>query len=310
MKVEVHNLRRTFGQTVAVDEISFAMDAGHIFGFVGPNGAGKTTTMRILATLDEPSSGNAFVDGHSVVEKPEMARRVIGFMPDALPTHRDITVHDYLDFFARAYGIYHPHRQRVVSEIEEFTRLSNIRDKTLVALSKGMKQRVSLARALIHDPALLLLDEPAAALDPRARIELRDLLKVLVSQGKTILISSHILTELAEICDGAIIIEKGRILRAGTLRQILASKDQTHQTMIIRPTRNPEALLSKLLELPHVESAHLAGTKVEARVEGDEEICCDLLAELLRQGFRIAEFKQREAGLEQVFMDVTKGEVQ
>ncbi len=168
MDVKIVNLRRHFGKTKAVDDVSFEFSGGQIFGFVGPNGAGKTTTMRILATLDEPTAGNAFVNGVSVVDHPERARRHVGYMPDTLPAHRDVTVHEYLDFFARAYGVRGAKRRAVVESIEEFTNLVGIREKLLRALSKGMKQRVSLARAVVHDPPVLVLDEPAAGLDPRA----------------------------------------------------------------------------------------------------------------------------------------------
>jgi len=311
MKVEVINLKRYFGKTRAVDGISFSFGSGQIFGFVGPNGAGKTTTMRILATMDEPTEGDALINGASVVERPEEARRMIGYVPDSLPVHRDMSVHEYIDFFARAYSIRTPHRQRVVQQIEEFTNLIGIREKMLAALSKGMKQRVCLARALVHDPPLLIMDEPAAGLDPRARIELRELLKVLAGQGKAVLISSHILTELAEICDGALIVEKGRVLAAGTMEQIMSEATVAHhRTMIIRPLGGVAELHKTLLQLPSVEAARIAGNCVEADVAGTEEVCSDLLAELLERGHRIAEFRQRRADLEDVFMHITSGEVQ
>ncbi|MEX2673276.1 MAG: ABC transporter ATP-binding protein [Phycisphaeraceae bacterium] len=311
MKVEVNQLVRRFGETTAVDDVSFAFGAGQTFGFVGPNGAGKTTTMRILATLDDPTEGDIQIDGLSIVENPEQARRLIGFMPDALPAHHDISVHEYLDFFARAYGIRMPRRAKVIDAVEEFTNLSGIKQKTLASLSKGMKQRVSLARTLVHDPPLLVLDEPAAGLDPRARIELRELLKNLAGQGKAILISSHILSELGEICDGAVIIERGRILRAGTMEQITTNPEATNlRTMVIRVSGEQAALHKALLEMPHIEQTRMLDTHVEADVSGSEETCCDLLAELLKRDFRIAEFRQRRANLEQVFMDLTTGEVQ
>src|SRR5919197_2542933 len=234
MKIEVANLKKHFGATRAVDDVSFTFHSGQVVGFVGPNGAGKSTTMRILATLDEPTSGDALIDGVSLVEEPEKGHRLVGYVPDSLPEHRDVSVHEYLDFFARAYGIKSPRRQQVVEEIEEFTNLVGIRDKHVNALSKGMKNRVSVARALVHDPPVLIMDEPAAGLDPRARIELRELLKVLAAQGKAILISSHILTELAEICTGAVFIEKGKLLRAGTLEALLR-EDVPHRTVVVRP---------------------------------------------------------------------------
>ncbi len=310
MRIQVDRLKRYYGRTKAVDDISFSLSSGQIYGFVGPNGAGKTTTMRILATLDEPTSGDAYIDGVSVSQYPERARQLVGFVPDSLPTHRDMTVHDYLDFFGRAYGLQGGHRRQVIERIEEFTNLTGIREKALVALSKGMKQRVSVARALLHDPPVLIMDEPASGLDPRARIELRELLKLLSWQGKAILISSHILTELQEICDGVIIVERGRIRRAGKMDQIFAG-DSPKRTVHIRVLERHEDLHKRLLETPNVEKASLlVDNTVEAEVTGAEEACCDLLASLMQQGFRVVEFRQRRADLEEIFMNVTKGEVQ
>lgn len=309
MKVEVSHLKRYFGRTKAVDDISFAFSPKHIYAFVGPNGAGKTTTLRILATLDEPTDGDAFVDGISIVQYPEKARKLIGFVPDTLPTHRDMTVHEYLDFFARAYGIKGKRRTHAVENIEEFTHLAGLREKSLQALSKGMKQRVSLARSLVHDPPVLVMDEPAAGLDPRARVELRELLKLLAEQGKAILISSHILTELAEICDGAIIIERGTILRAGTMEQILA-QDVPRLILVIRPADRLEEVLKSTLEMPHVTTARIVGNELEVEVNGPESLCSDLLTVLIQKGYRISEFRHRRADLEDVFMSVTQGDVQ
>ena len=309
MQINIVNLKKYFGTTRAVDDISFTFSSGQIFGFVGPNGAGKTTTMRILATLDEPTSGDAKIDDVSLVETPEQARRLIGYVPDALPTHRDISVHDYLDFFARAYGMIGAQRRQVVESIEGFTNLTGIREKTLHALSKGMKQRVSLARALLHDPPVLVMDEPAAGLDPRARVELRELLRILSGQGKAILISSHILTELSEICDGAVIIEQGQIVTAGTLKEI-ASPDVEQHTVVIRPLNRQNDLHKAMLLMPNVAAVNQLGNEIEAQITGSEETCSQLLANLIQDGYRIVEFKQRGGDLESVFMNVTKGEVQ
>jgi ABC-2 type transport system ATP-binding protein len=309
MKVNVTHLKKYFGPTRAVDGISFSFESGQIFGFVGPNGAGKSSTMRILATLDEPTAGEATIDNISVVEEPEKAHRLVGYVPDALPAHRDISVHEYLDFFARSYGIKEPRRSKVIDGIEEFTNLLGIRDKHVNALSKGMKNRVSVARALVHDPPVLIMDEPASGLDPRARIELRELLKVLAGQGKAILISSHILTELAEICDGAVIIERGKILKAGTLEHIIHD-GAAHRTVVLRPIDRIDDLHKQLLLLPNVDAVRRIDDALEADVLGDEEGCCDLLVELVRLGFRLVEFRPRRAGLEEIFMTVTKGEVQ
>ncbi len=311
MQVSVVDLKRHFGETKAVDNVSFRFGEGQVFGFVGPNGAGKTTTMRILATLDEPTAGDAFIDGVSVVEYPERARRLVGYMPDHLPTHRDMSVHDYLDFFARAYGLKSERRRKVIEHIEEFTNLVGIREKMLVRLSKGMKQRVSLARALLHDPPVLIMDEPAAGLDPRARLELRQLLRVLAEQGKAILISSHILTELAELCHGVVIIEHGRLLAAGTIPEIMA-KAAPRLTVHIRVLgKRSDELRMELLQTAKVDKASAIDERViEAEVDGTEEDCCDILASILQKGFRVVEFHQRRVNLEQVFMHVTRGEVQ
>ena len=222
MKTEVRNLTRVFGKTVAVNDISFSFEDGNIFGFIGPNGAGKTTTIRIMATLDLATSGDVFYDGVSATLYPEAVRRVVGYMPDSLPGYKDIQVWEYLDFFARSFGLKGAERTRALNDIIDFTNLGELRNKFLYALSKGMKQRVSLARALIHNPKVLIMDEPAAGLDPRARHELRTLLKILAEQKKAIFLSSHILSELQDICDGAVIIEQGRLLSAGTLNDLLA----------------------------------------------------------------------------------------
>ena len=309
MKVQIVNLKKHFGATRAVDDVSFSFSSGQVVGFVGPNGAGKTTTMRILATLDEPTAGDALIDGVSVVEEPERARHLVGYVPDSLPTHRDMSVHEYLDFFARAYSLKGLHRAKVIESVEEFTGLTGLRDKMLVALSKGMKQRVSLARALLHDPAVLVMDEPAAGLDPRARIELRELLRVLSSQGKAILISSHILTELAEICHAAVIIERGSVLMAGAIGDLLED-GASRRTVLIRVRGGREQLHRELLETPRIEKVNIVGEEIAAEINGDEEDCCDLLTGLVGRGYRVVEFKLQRANLEEIFMNVTKGAVQ
>jgi ABC-2 type transport system ATP-binding protein len=307
MQVKVVNLKKYFGKTKAVDDISFSFSSGQIVGFVGPNGAGKTTTMRVMSTIDDPTEGDVFLKGISVVQDPEKARKMVGFMPDFLPTHRDMTVDDYLDFFARAFEIKHDRRNKVVEGIEEFTNLIGIRDKFLKALSKGMKQRVSLARALIHDPPILVLDEPAAGLDPRARVELRELLKALAEQGKAILVSSHILSELAEICDSAVIIEKGKLLRAGSIKEIKTAK--LYCTVMIRATCESKILYKHLLQMPKVNNARIVGEGVEVDIDGTEKDSSDIATALIKDGYKIIEIKHLRAGLEDIFLDVTKGEL-
>lgn len=304
MKLEARDLKRHFGQVKAVDGLSFVLEPGSIYGFVGPNGAGKTTTLRMLATLDEPTEGDILLDGVSVVDHPEAARRVIGFMPDGLPTHGDVTCHEYLDVFARAYGLRGAARRRLLSEIEEFTGLVRLAERPIAKLSKGQKQRLSLARALVHDPAVLLLDEPAAGLDPRARVELRELLRALAEQGKAILISSHILTELSEICHGALIIDHGRRVRFGSIDQLL---EQTilHRSVRLRTLDDGETLSRRLLATAGVEAVRRVAREIEIDVLGGDAEVADLLARLVGEGLRIVEWRQIRSGLEDVFLSMT-----
>lgn len=313
MKVQVKNLRKEFGRTVAVDNISFAFDSGHIFGFVGPNGAGKTTTMRIISTIEEPTSGDVWLNGISVCEEPELVRRAVGYVPDTLPAHGDITVHEYLDFYARAYGLRGKKRTQAIEAVEEFTNVTGIRDKHLKALSKGMKQRVSLGRVLVYDPDVLVLDEPAAGLDPRARVELRELLMLLAERKKAILISSHILTELTEICNGVVIIERGKILETGTIDEVL-KKSTPRRTVAVRlldiHRHQHPLLLKELLQTPLVENARDVANEIHFELAGDETAAGEVLSGLIAKQFKVVEYRQTKANLEDIFMNVTKGGVQ
>ena len=269
--------------------------------------------MRIISTIEEPTSGDVLLNGISVCEEPELARRAVGYVPDTLPAHADITVHEYLDFFARAYGLRGKKRTQAVEAIEEFTNVIGIRDKHLKALSKGMKQRVSLGRALVYDPDVLVLDEPAAGLDPRARVELRELLMLLAERKKAILISSHIITELTEICNGVVIIERGKILETGTIEDVL-KKSTPRRTVAVRLLDNHHhqnpLLLKELLQTPHVENARDVANEIHFELTGDEEAACDVLDALVAKKFRIIEFRQTKQNLEDIFMNVTKGGVQ
>jgi ABC-2 type transport system ATP-binding protein len=251
------------------------------------------------------------LNGISIREEPELARKAVGYVPDTLPSHADVTVHEYLDFYARAYGLRGAKRSQAVKAIEEFTNVIGIRDKHLKALSKGMKQRVSLGRALVYDPDVLVLDEPAAGLDPRARVELRELLVLLAERKKAILISSHILTELTEICNGVVIIERGKILETGTIDEVL-KKSAARRTVAIRllAAQENSRLHKELLQMPFVEHAREAGGEVHFELSGDESAASDILAGLIGKGFRILEFRQTKADLEDIFMTVTKGGVQ
>ncbi|XXF77208.1 ABC transporter ATP-binding protein [Myxococcaceae bacterium GXIMD 01537] len=326
--LEVKGLRRDFGALRAVDDVSFTLEAGTILGFIGPNGAGKSTTMRILATLDVPTAGDVLLDGRSLVDAPDAARPLIGYMPDRYGTYDDVTVWEFLDFFARAYGLEGAARARRVESVMEFAGLHPLAHKLTSALSKGMKQRVALGRTLLHDPKLLILDEPADGLDPRARIELRELLRALADQGKAVLISSHILTELAEICDTCAIIEQGRLLATGKVSELLAqsaaatsASSELSVRLAVTAGEEAEAAYARaerlLLEQPHVGRVVREPAALRVQVElaagaGTAELdaaAARLLAALVGAGLPVCAFSQRELNLEDAFMTVTKGRV-
>ena len=319
--LEVKGLTRLFGDLVAVDQVSFSIDKGSIYGFIGPNGAGKTTTMRIVATLDPPSEGDALIEGYSVVDAPDLVRPLLGYMPDRYGTYDDTTVGEFLDFFARAYGLKGASRTKRVDAVMEFSGLGPLRDRLTTSLSKGMQQRVAMGRALLNDPKLLVLDEPADGLDPRARIELRELLKALAAQGKSILISSHILTELSELCDACAIIERGKLLAAGPIADILARAQQgdggaagREISVTLAGGADLEARLSAceraLLEQPGVKAVALAGLKIKVRFAGDDTLASRLLADLVGRGFAVCGFEATAVDLEDAFLQVTKGRLQ
>lgn len=312
MKIEIKNLTKIFGSSKAVDNLSFSFQSGEVIGFVGPNGAGKTTTMRIMATIDEPTSGDVLLDGVSVVDYPEQVRCRIGFMQDSLPNFSDISVHEYLDFFGRAYKLRGEELARAVRDVEAFTGLETFKDKVLSSLSKGMKQRVSLARALVHNPDLLIMDEPANGLDPRARIELRELVSVLSEHGKAILISSHILTELQEMCTGIQIIEQGRLITGGNVNEISAAgsddKKESIRKLLLRAIEiENQDLVKRCLETLGVKGVASHGAYLEVSYEGDDAVAAAILASLVGSSVKVVEFKLEEQTLEDVFMNVTKG---
>jgi ABC-2 type transport system ATP-binding protein len=307
--IELRRLRRHFGTTRAVDDISFAVNRGQVFGYIGPNGAGKTTSMRILATLDQPTAGDALVDGFSVVDDPDRVRRRLGFMPDYFGTYANMNVEEYLDFFARAYGLRGTARRRALGYVMEFTQLDELAAKSINGLSKGMKQRLCLGRTMIHDPAVLILDEPAAGLDPRARIELREMIRRLAADGKTVLISSHILTELAEMCDVVGIIEQGKMLASGSVAEI-EKNGQRHTQVRVRVLGGAALLAGWLAERGDVHAVEIDGETATFSHDGDEQSEADLLRDLIAAGFRVAAFGSRVKSLEDVFMQVTAGKVQ
>ena len=307
--IELRNLHRYFGETRAVEDMSFEVYAGEVFGYIGPNGAGKTTSMRILATLDEPTAGDAFVDGFSVVDDPDRVRRRLGFMPDYFGTYQNVNVTEYLDFFARAYGLRGEERKQAMGSVMDFTGLDKLANKPIDGLSKGMKQRLCLGRTMIHDPSVLILDEPAAGLDPRARIELREMISQLADLGKAILISSHILTELAEICDKVGIIEQGKLLAVGSVEEISAKAESTSQVRL-RTLDDPQRLHDWLAKRSDISDVSLEAGVITLNHDGGEAAQGVLLREIVQAEFLIIEFASKTKSLEDVFLHVTEGRVQ
>ncbi|PQO42514.1 ATP-binding cassette domain-containing protein [Blastopirellula marina] len=307
--IELRRLHRFFGKTKAVNDVSFEVYAGQVYGYIGPNGAGKTTSMRILATLDLPTAGDALVDGYSVINDPDKVRRRLGFMPDAFGVYANVNCREYLDFFARSYGLRGHQRRVAMDKTMEFTGLDVLAEKPISGLSKGMKQRLCLGRSMIHDPAVLILDEPAAGLDPRARIELREMIARLAKDGKTILVSSHILTELAEMCDVVGIIERGELLATGSVADI--QRGQLSKSRVrVRVLENTEALANWLGEREGYDEIVIDGELLHFCHVGERSEEADLLKQMIESGFRIAEFGARHSSLEDVFLNVTKGRVQ
>jgi ABC-2 type transport system ATP-binding protein len=310
--VTIRHLRHRYGRFLAVDDISFDVPEGSIFGLIGPNGAGKTTTLRVICTLLLPSSGEVEVFGQSVLAAPRAIRRQLGYMPDTFGLYGELRVWEYLDFFARCYGLAAEARDDAIRDTLDLVDLTARRDSYVRGLSRGMVQRLGLARTLLHDPMILVLDEPAAGLDPRARIELRQLLRELQRLGKTILLSSHILADLAEICSHIGILERGRLAVQGSLAEVL-NQVAGGRTIIIEllstsvPPLNLEQLLPELApELQNV-TVTREGDRLQcrSRVQQDDPALAALLARLVAAGLPVVGFREQSSGLEDVFMQHT-----
>ncbi len=306
--VRTEGLVKRYDGTLAVAGVDLSVEAGEIFGLVGPNGAGKTTTMRILATLLMPSAGTAEIAGWSVTRNPDQVRRVLGFMPDSFGVYDDMKVWEYLDFFARCYGISPAARRRMIGDLLELVDLADKRDSYVQTLSRGMQQRLCLAHALVHDPEILILDEPASGLDPRARVELRELLRELRSMGKTIVISSHILPELEELCTSVAIVDRGQVLAQGRVADIerrlrfgavlrirLLAEGEALETARARFAADPDVATAVLLE---------DGT-IELGFRGDDAASARLLAGVVGEGMPIVSFARAASDLEELFLQVT-----
>lgn len=306
--IETIGLTRRFGDVLAVDELNLQVQAGTIYGLIGPNGAGKTTTLRMLAGLLEPSGGEILVNGEPVQGNWHELHYKIGYMPDFFGVYEDMLVWEYLDFFARCYKLPAEKRSKVVPELLELVDLASKREAYVQTLSRGMRQRLCLAHALVQDPQVLLLDEPASGLDPRARVEMRELLRELGAMGKTILLSSHILSELAEMCDAIAIIEHGRIVTSGTLPEI--SRDAGGGKLLrMRVLSNMDTAGVVLRNQPGIGQVYVHDGSLEAEYNGSEEQAADILQILVQAGVRVAAYSETTGNLEEVFLRLTRGEV-
>ena len=316
--IETINLTKRYNDVVALNALNLTINEGDCFGFIGPNGAGKTTTIKILATLLKPSSGQAQIAGLTVGYQNRQIRPLIGYVPDFMGAYQDMVVHEYLEFFAAAYNINGAQRKKVVNDVLELTDLSYKQTAEVASLSRGMQQRLSIARVLLHDPKVLLMDEPASGLDPRARIEIRELLKELKRMGKTILISSHILHELAELCNTVGIIERGELLFSGSVSEILKRAKVGH-VIHVGVAERMESACQTLATMPGVREAKVVigdGTAVSGGAERlihviyDDQaggVYTDIPNVLVNNGFRMTHFQEEPVNLETAFMRLTKG---
>jgi ABC-2 type transport system ATP-binding protein len=310
--IETQGLTKQYGKRTALKQLDLKVEQGAVFGFVGPNGAGKTTTMRILATLLRPTAGQAWVAGCSVLKDRRGVRRAIGYMPDFFGVYGDMKVWEYLDFFAACYDIPAETRVRLTGDLLDLVDLAHRRDDYVDALSRGMKQRLCLARSLAHDPQVLILDEPASGLDPRARVEIRELLRELQQMGKTILVSSHILSEIEEICTHVGIIEAGQLVATGTMQE-MRQRIQTQRLVRVSLMDRSDEALAWLERYPGVLQAGRVADNgrgdLEAAFSGDDEALAGLPRALLEAGFPVTEFREEAGDLEDVFLRLTQGVV-
>lgn len=307
--LEVLNLRKEYAGAPAVNGISFELHPGDIFGFIGANGAGKTTTIRMVATLLEPTSGTARLDGFDILTQPMEVRRRIGYMPDFFGLYDDVKVWEYLDFFATIYEVPSSQRRGVIDQALELTDLTIKRDAFVQTLSRGMQQRLCLAKCLVHDPLLLLLDEPASGLDPRARAELKELILELGRMGKIIVVSSHILPELSDFCNTVGIIERGDLLAWGPVSQIVQRVRPTRK-ITIRTLGDPAELALSIRLRPNVTAATCGEDgALTVEFDGDDDAQAALLEGLVSSGTRLIEFHQEHANLQDVFIHLTTGAV-
>ena len=304
--IRVENLWVRYGKTTAVQNLSFTIGQGELFGFIGPNGAGKTTTIRVLATLLRPDFGTAYINGMDVARDPRQVRTKIGYMPDFFGVYDDLTVNEYLHFFAAAHGLERAKRKSVVGDVLTLTDLADKKNDPVDALSRGMKQRLGVARVLLHDPDVLLLDEPASGLDPRARIEIREILKELRNMGKTILVSSHILHELSQLCTSIGIIEARKLVAQGPLDEIYRQL-QLLRVVHVQINNLTEDLVQQIRALPGVTAVEESLGRLAIDIREEELEPAELLSRLHGLGCRIHMFQPEAMDMETVFMKLTEG---
>lgn len=305
--IEIRELTKKFGSFIALDHLNMTIDEGVIFGFVGANGAGKSTTFSILATLLSPTSGDAIINGKSVVKEPREVRKQIGYVPDFFGVYDQLKTDEYLDFYGACYGLSEKERKVLIPQLLELVNLTDKRYEYVDLLSRGMKQRLCLARSLIHDPKVLILDEPASGLDPRARVEMRDIIKQLKSMGKTILISSHILPELAEMCDVIGVIDHGKLIAFGNVSEI-QSQLQADKYITVKVMNEVEKTVAFLEENPLVSSIEIEGqNEISFIFKGSMEEQMKLLHRAIALGLPIYALMEEEKNLEDIFMAITKG---
>ncbi len=306
--VEIRNFSKRYGDFDAVKDFNLDIEEGDIFGFIGPNGAGKTTTIRFLSTLLEPTTGEARICGLDVLKEPLEVRKVIGYMPDMFGVYEGMRVWEYIDFFAAVYGIPKKERKKIIDDVIQLLDLDKKRDTFVEGLSRGMQQRLCLAKTLVHDPKVLILDEPASGLDPRARVFIKELLKALRDMGKTIFISSHILSELADCCNKVGIIEQGVLLAAGGVRDILSQFSESLR-LEIEILSDPGVCENILHTVPEIKSVEVFGKMFKVEFTGELTSIPEIHKKLTDAGVEVLWFKDTPPDLEDVFMRVTKGEV-
>jgi ABC-2 type transport system ATP-binding protein len=306
--IAVEKLTKTYGKRTALDSVSFEVPKREIFGFVGPNGAGKTTTLRILAALLEPTDGKAFIDGADVTKDRYKVHNRVGYMPDFFGVYDQLTVAEYLDFYAACYRQPKQRRKKIVEDLLALVGLSEIASQPVDTLSRGLKQRACLARALVHDPVVLLLDEPASGLDPRARVDMREILKELQGMGKTIIISSHILPELTELCTMIGIIDHGQMRATGSVAEVI-TRLTSGRRLRIKVVGEKEDAAAILRPLPSIRHLEVEDGAIQAEFDGDEATAADILATLTRSGIRVSSFSHVDGGLEDAFLKATSEEV-